>query len=172
MANIIFVDESDVPIGAGSKQEATEKGIIHRIIRIFILNLKGEILLQKRPDHSRTSPGKWDQSVGGYVDEGETYYEAAYRELKEELGIDGVELNEVTTYYSEGDHVLNGEQFKRFNTIYTTTYDGNILPDPEEVSDVIWITPADFEAWVERSPADLTSGSINAYKHLKSASQA
>jgi 8-oxo-dGTP pyrophosphatase MutT (NUDIX family) len=107
--------------------------------------------------------------VGGYVDEGETYKEAAHRELKEELGIAGVELNEVTKYYSEGDHVIDGEQFKRFNTIYTGTYDGEVNPDPEEVSDVKWIAPADFEVWIERAPDELTNGSINAYNHLKSA---
>jgi isopentenyl-diphosphate delta-isomerase len=77
MTNIIFVDENDVCIGAGSKQEATTKGIIHRVIRIFITNSKGEILLQRRSDNCYTSPGKWDQSVGGHVDEGESYDEAA-----------------------------------------------------------------------------------------------
>jgi len=30
MANIQFVDENDNPIGAGTKQEAIEKGIAHR----------------------------------------------------------------------------------------------------------------------------------------------
>jgi isopentenyl-diphosphate delta-isomerase type 1 len=171
MTNIVFVDENDVPIGAGTKQEATEKGIIHRVIRIFIMNSKGEILLQKRSDNCITSPGKWDQSVGGHVDEGESYDEAAYRELKEELGIEGVELQEITKYYSEGEHLQNKNQFKRFNTIYTGGYDGEFILDPEEVSEVKWISPTELEAWIERDPNELTNGAINAYKHLKSASR-
>jgi isopentenyldiphosphate isomerase len=71
-----------------------------------------------------------------------------------------VELQEITKYYSEGEHLQNKNQFKRFNTIYTGTYDGEFTLDPEEVSDVKWITPADFEEWIERSPDDLTNGAI------------
>ncbi len=166
MTNIIFVDVNDVPIGAGSKKEATEKGIIHRVIRIFITNSKGELLLQRRASHAMmTGAGKWDQSVGGHVDERENYDEAAYRELKEELGVEGLSLSEVTKYYSEGE---DPPYRKRFNMLYTAIYDGKVIPNPEEVSEVKWIVPVDLEAWIKSSADDLTKGCINAYIKLKS----
>jgi isopentenyldiphosphate isomerase len=165
MTDIIFVDENDIPIGSGSMQDAREKGIVYRIIQIFITNSKGEMLLQRRASHAHmTSAGKWDQSVGGHVDAGEGYDEAAYREMKEEIGIENVPLREVKKYYSEGGDV---SIIKRFNMLYTGVYDGEVMPNPEEISEVKWINPADLEAWIERSPNDFTNGCINAYIHLK-----
>lgn len=45
--------------------------------------------------------GKWENS-GGKVDPGEFAHEAAYRELKEELGIDASVLNHVTSQLRQG----------------------------------------------------------------------
>lgn len=163
MTDIVFVDEHDVPIGSGTKKEAVEKGIIHRVIRIFLTNSKGEFLLQKRADHI-AGAGKWDQSVGGHVDEGEEYDQAAYRELKEELGIEGISLKQIKKYYAEGE---DPPHRKRFNMLYTARYDRKVTPDPEEVSEVKWIAPAELEAWIARSPGDFTKGCINAWKQVK-----
>ncbi len=163
--DIVFVDENDVEIGSGTKKEAAEKGIIHRVVRIFIINSNGEILLQRRASHSgMTGAGKWDQSVGGHVDAGESYDEAAYREMKEEIGIEGIELREVKKYFSEGG---DPPSRKRFNMLYIGVYDEEVTPNPEEISEVKWISPADLEAWIQRSPDDFTIGCINAYNHVK-----
>jgi len=69
MKLITFVDENDQVIGSGTKQEAWQKGIIHRIVRIFLFNFKGELLIQKRADNISSLPGRWDQSAAGHVDE-------------------------------------------------------------------------------------------------------
>ena len=47
MSKILFVDENDNPIGAGTKLEAIEKGIIHRIARICVFNSKSRMILPK-----------------------------------------------------------------------------------------------------------------------------
>ncbi len=57
------------------------------------------MLLQKRSAHVRSGAGKWDDSVAGHVDEGETYLEAATRELAEEIGVVNTDLEEVGYYY-------------------------------------------------------------------------
>ncbi len=58
MVNIIFVDENDNVIGEGTKQEAWKKGIAHRIVRIFLFNSKGELLIQNA--QNTTSPYRAD----------------------------------------------------------------------------------------------------------------
>jgi 8-oxo-dGTP pyrophosphatase MutT (NUDIX family) len=56
-------------------------GDCHLIVQIWIMNGKGEFIIQKRPG------GKWE-TVGGCAVTGEDSLSAALRETKEELGID------------------------------------------------------------------------------------
>lgn len=49
----------------------------------------GRLLVHRRSDLKDLWPGRWDLAVGGVVAAGETYDEAARREVAEEIGIDG-----------------------------------------------------------------------------------
>jgi len=110
-----------------------------------------------------SNPDKWDYSASGHVDEGEGYLEAAYRELKEEVGVEGVELKEVTKYYQvETDERAR----KRFNTIYTAMYDGPITPDMDEVTEARWIMPDELERWMHERPDDFTQGFIRSFEEF------
>ena len=160
MPKIVFVDKDDNVIGSGTGAEAREKGITYRIIRIFLFNSKGELLIQKRSKNV-PSPEKWDQSVGGHVDEGESYLEAAVRELNEEMGIKGIPLQEITKFYTEN---INGTKtMKRFSTLYLGNYDGEINPNPEETSEVRWIALDELATWMKEKPEDFAHGFITAF---------
>lgn len=163
MAHIQFVDENDNPIGGGTKQNALENSIRHRIARIFLFNSKGEILIQKRAEHLASGPGKWDQSAAGHVDEGEAYEEAARREMKEEIGVEDVSLTEAGSFYRE-EKTKKGGVRKRFNRVYQGNYDGEVHFNPDEVSEVRWIVLAELEKWMSECPEDFTEGCIHAYR--------
>ena len=167
MAKITFVDKSDNPIGAGTRQEASQKGLICRIARIFVFNSKGQLLLQKRGPNVSV-PNKWDDSTAGHVDEGEDYLETAHRELAEEMGIKNVVLTKVAKYYTErfdpNDSRIVG---RRFNTLYTTVYDGEVTPDPEEVAGAQWINLPELEKWLAERPDDFADGFKSAFKEFK-----
>ncbi len=162
MTDITFVDENDNILGGGTKQEALEKGIRHRIARVFLINSKGEVLMQKRGPHIFSNPDKWDQSAAGHVDHGETYEEAAYRELKEEVGVEGVPLTEIGYYYKEETDEARGK--KRFNRVYRGVYDGEVHPDLDEVSEVRWIPAEELEKWMNERPQEFTEGCMLAYR--------
>ena len=55
---------------------------------MLLVNARGELLLQRRPA-DKENGGRWDKSVGGHVDEGESFDQAAVREAGEELFSDG-----------------------------------------------------------------------------------
>jgi isopentenyldiphosphate isomerase len=166
MTNIVFVDENDNIIGAGTKQEAWTKGIRHRIARVFLFNAKGELLIQKRAHTLSSLPDRWDHSASGHVDEGETYAEAAQREMEEEVGVRGVNLEEVgkikTEDVDEPDRIKN-----RFSMIYRGTYDGPVNFDPEAVSETRWIDPEELLKWMKERPDDFTEGFMLTFKELR-----
>lgn len=70
------------------KTMAHEQGLYHRAVHVWILNKKGELLIQRRSKNKRTFPGMLDISFAGHISKGENSLEAVVREGKEELGID------------------------------------------------------------------------------------
>lgn len=72
--------------------------LMHRVVHVLVFNRRGELLLQKRSMNKDVAPGKWDTSVGGHIDAGETISEAVKREMEEELGIAALEPEFLYTY--------------------------------------------------------------------------
>ena len=90
--DVDVVDESDEPLYTASLEECRKKGLLHRSIAIFMQNSREEILLQQRSFSDDWLPGKWTVSSTGHVRAGELPSSASVRELKEELGVDGVPI--------------------------------------------------------------------------------
>lgn len=65
-------------------------GEYHLVVHIWIVSPKGELLLQRRSDQKKLMPGEW-AATGGAAVSGETSFQAAKRELFEELGIESDE---------------------------------------------------------------------------------
>jgi len=82
-----IVDEDDRAVGRATRKEIHDHDLLHRAVHVFVLNLRGEIFVQRRSEYKDRHPLKIDSSAAGHVDPGETYLEAAHRELREELSI-------------------------------------------------------------------------------------
>lgn len=65
-----------------------QDGDWHRAVHIWLLDEKGNLLIQQRSSTKDINPGKWTCSCAGHVDPNENSIEAAIRELKEELNIE------------------------------------------------------------------------------------
>ncbi len=81
-------DAGGRPAGALPRAEAKRSGLAVGAVNVLLVNARGEVLLQRRPE-DRENGGRWDKTVGGHVDEGESFDEAAVREAGEELFGDG-----------------------------------------------------------------------------------
>jgi isopentenyldiphosphate isomerase len=116
--------------------------------------------LQKRSMHVRLAPGRWDHSAAGHVDEGESYEQAAERELEEELGISGEKLEEIAHYKTNGS--FEGGKLNRFNKLYRVRVksDSEVKPDPHEVSGVGWFSLGDIKRLIAECPGAVTEGLV------------
>jgi 8-oxo-dGTP pyrophosphatase MutT (NUDIX family) len=81
-------DAEGRPAGALPREEAKRSGLAVGAVNVLLVNASGEVLLQRRPE-DKENGGRWDKTVGGHVDEGESFDEAAVREAGEELFGDG-----------------------------------------------------------------------------------
>lgn len=162
---ITIVDKNDNIIGAATKEEAFNKNIIRRISRIFLID-SDKIYLQRRGPKMKLFPNTWDQSAGGHVDKGETYKEAARRELKEELGIDDVKLSELGKFYLEETY----EELKtfQFSMVFMAPYNGQLIKfQTDEVSGGKWFDFKEVTEMVDSTPNEFATGFIVAWNKFK-----
>jgi isopentenyldiphosphate isomerase len=165
---IQIVDEHDRPIGVASIEEAQNEGLIQQISRVMVEDENGNILLQKRAGHKRLFPNRWDNSVAGHVDEGEDYLKAAFREMEEEIGLNGVELQEIGYFYTS--FMFNHMKLNQFQRIYKTviSQDTGFKLDPDEVSEVKWFTKAELRDLLATQSDSLTVGLAETLKRFYS----
>lgn len=156
--DITVVDENDENPQAMQLFDAFAADKILRISRVFVVNSKGEMLLQKRgPDV--LDPNLWTESAGGHVDFGDSYEDAARRELEEETGIVDVELELLGKFFNvKYDVTENKVRSRRFSQTYLARYDGEYMIDPEEVSDLKWVPIRELEVEIVKSPENFTAG--------------
>ncbi|MGW7824481.1 NUDIX hydrolase [Streptomyces puniciscabiei] len=129
------VDEHDRVVGRDTRANIHRKHLIHRGVHVLVVNRLGEILVQERAAHLDNHPGLLDASAGGHVHTGETYRQAAGRELLEELGCHTAPVRYLLTY--DGYSV---RQFEK-RAVFVHHCDGPFRPDPDAVAGVAFHTP-------------------------------
>ncbi|GBE04962.1 MAG TPA: NUDIX domain-containing protein [Nitrospirae bacterium] len=104
--------------------------LIHRVVHVLVFNSKGELILQKRSMNKDVAPGKWDTSVGGHVNSGETLDKAVQREMEEELGITVVRPEFLYSY-------IHSNQYEtELVYTYSCVYDREIKHQQDEIDEV------------------------------------
>ncbi|MBP5318573.1 MAG: HAD-IA family hydrolase [Paludibacteraceae bacterium] len=125
-----LVNESGEVIGRATRTECHSGSFkLHPVVHLHVFNSRGELYLQKRSMSKDIQPGKWDTSVGGHVDYGETVLEGLQREVREELGITGADMRPAFAY-----PFRSKVEYELVNAFYCI-YDGPIQPDPVEIDE-------------------------------------
>jgi dTDP-4-dehydrorhamnose reductase len=152
---IDLVDEHNNIIGVTDVETAHEKKQLHRVVGIFLFDSDERLILQHK-----VSQDRWDISVGGHVKLSESYDDAAYREMKEELEVE-VEILHLSTFLPS--------DAKRGH--FWGLYHGSLPSDwiflpTEEVATITTMPMEEVAEKVENSPEVFTAGFINAYREF------
>lgn len=103
--------------------------LLHPVVHLHIFNSKGELFLQKRSAAKDIQPNRWDSSVAGHIDLGETPELAVMREAGEELDLSDFVPHFITKYIIETDRE------RELSYCFYSVYDGSFILNEEELSD-------------------------------------
>lgn len=152
---IQVVDDNDQPLGGASMNEVHRQGLLHQIVVVLVEDPQGRLLLQKRGHEVSINQNMWDASAAGHVDVGESYVEAAKRELKEEIGVEEAELTEIAYFRTDSNY--EWRKINRFRKVYRTSLpsDTKFKIEPEEVLEVRWFTLDEIRQLYTNTPNEI-----------------
>ena len=130
------VDAENRVVRRATRREVRAKNLPHRGVGILCLDSGGRIYVHRRTRTKDVFPGLYDMFVGGVVGSGESYDDAARREIAEELGIVGPEPRFLF------HHRYVGPANHAFIAVYEVTWDG---PMRHQESEVEWGAFLDFD---------------------------
>lgn len=153
---IAWVDEADQQLGSLPRAELRNRGLIGRGSFVLLFNSAGELCVHKRTLSKAVYPGYWDVAAGGMLLASESYVESAARELHEEFGIAGVELQEHGRFYfDQPDNRL-------WCGVFSAISDALLQLQPEEVQQARFISVE--QALSESQTQDYCPDSLRALK--------
>jgi isopentenyl-diphosphate delta-isomerase len=136
-----IVDNDDIVTGQADRSTIHRLGLQHRGVHVFLFDDDGRMLVQKRSADRASSPSLMDCSVSEHVQAGESYLEAAVRGLREEMGVEGIDLalrGKIQMEYGVNDYEIS--------VIYEGRLKGKSVQfDPVEISEVRFMSLAEIQ---------------------------
>ena len=141
------------------RSEIHRDGDWHRAVHIWIINDKGDVLLQRRCATKDSNPNMLDISSAGHLSAGDESLDGAIRELKEELDLDvkPEELQFIKTIKRSSKYTptfINNE-FDDLYILRTTKTINEMSFQKEEISEIFYVPYKEFKKMVENRQPDL-----------------
>ena len=141
------------------RSEVHRDGDWHKAVHIWIINDKGDILLQRRCATKDSNPNMLDISSAGHLSAGDSSLDGAIRELKEELNLDVKpnELQFIKTLKRSSKYTstfLNNE-FDDLYILRTNKTIDEMSFQKEEISEIFYVSYKDFKHMVRNRQPDL-----------------
>lgn len=131
-----------------SKQEAHEKGLLHKCVIAEVINSKGQMMLVKPYSHKQDA-GQYVSPVGGHVSAGESNENALKREVKEEIGMSKFTYKEIGKGIFDR-HVLGRHENHYFILYEIFTDETPALGDEAEFYE--WFTKKELKSQIKNNP--------------------
>ena len=140
----ILTEEGEKTGETKPKDDVHRDGDWHKSVHVWVLNSRGELLIQRRAAQKKSHPNQWDISAAGHVSAGDSPIDAAIREFHAELGILLSEKEINYLFEVRANAVLNNGTFfeREINDVYLVKKDLDTLKmrlQEEEVAEVKYI---------------------------------
>jgi isopentenyldiphosphate isomerase len=123
-----LIDEDDHVVGRVTRAQMRAGNLLHRNVAVLCKRSDGAIYVQRRTATKDVFPSCYDMFVGGVVAAGESYEQAARREIAEELGIVGPLPRRLF------HHRYEGAQTRSHTEVFEVVWDGAITHQASEVA--------------------------------------
>ena len=120
-------------------------------------------IITKRAPTKKTHPNLFDTASCGHVRAGESYEDAAIRELAEELGVT-CQLQLVTKKFT--DMVHEGKPLQFFTGVFLGEYDGELTLN-EELSEYQKMSYEELEKLMETQPESFVPALRDDFQHIR-----
>lgn len=137
------VDEFDRVERVVTREVMRRENLRHRGVGVAVLDSSDRLLIHRRADDKDVWPGYWDMAVGGVLAAGESYADAAQREMDEEIGIF------VPSLHFIGEERYEDDDVKVIAHCFIARYDGDIVFNDGEVAEARWVTAEEFADLVD-----------------------
>jgi 16S rRNA (adenine1518-N6/adenine1519-N6)-dimethyltransferase len=151
------VDKNDRVLRYAHRLDVHGNNLRHRAVHILIFNQTGAVYLQQRSRWKDRHPLKWDSSAAGDVAAGETYNQAAQRELKEELGVN-TGLKKILKLPA------SAKTEQEFVWLYRGDLGDIPIPNRSEIEAGAFFPPAIIDGWVAARPENFAPGFMESWK--------
>lgn len=137
--HVVLVNAADEPVGTCEKLRAHTEGLLHRAVSVLVFDRQGRLLLQQRNPDKYHSGGLWSNTCCTHPRPDEAPAAAALRRLDEEMGLACGLVHAFRFQYEARIGVLTEHEVDH---VFVGTSEATPRPNPHEVSDWTWVTPA------------------------------
>jgi isopentenyl-diphosphate delta-isomerase type 1 len=139
-----IVDEQDHVIGQEMRSVVHQRGLWHRGVHIFLFTQDGKLLVQQRSKDRHHAPSAMDCSVSEHLKAGEDHFTAAVRGLKEEMGVEGIDIQALLKF-----KMNYGSNDNEISELYKGIVDpASVKFDPVEVERIEYFSLPELEEFL------------------------
>ena len=150
---VVLLDEDGRPVGTAPR--ATVHGPdtpLHLAFSCHLEDADGRVLLTRRALVKRTWPGVWTNAFCGHPRPGERLEDAVHRHARHELGVEVTDLRPLLPDFRYRAVDAGGTVENEVCPVFTARTSQVPVPDPDEVMELVWVSPEELRAAAAAAP--------------------
>jgi len=142
---VVLLDDRRRPIGTAPRATVHSADTpLHLAFSCYVFDDARRLLVQRRAVTKRTWPGVWSNSCCGHPRPGEDVAEAAFRRVREELGLEPRTLRPLLPDFAYVATMPDGTRENEACPVFGVYTDADPVPDPTEVEEWRWVPWSEF----------------------------